>query len=82
MSNIVRLAQEIEKELQVEENRIIQLEVENTRKEERIAQLEYENIRKEGLIIDLDNNLRLEKEKRRELADMFRQFADMLERDD
>ena len=82
MSNIVRLAQEIERELQAEENRIIQLEAEAMREGQRIAQLESENIRKEELIIDLNTKLRLEKEKRRELADMFRQFADMLERDD
>ena len=82
MSNIVKLAQEIERELQAEESRIIHLETEDMIKGQRIAQLESENIRKEELIIDLNTKLHLEKEKRRELADMFRQFADMLERDD
>ena len=93
MSNILRLAQEIDDEFQNHQNRIINLENQNIERQQEIINLQNENEGRRQEIIYLQNenvqrlqeidmlntNLNFEKEKRKTLTNMLRQLADMLE---
>ena len=79
MSNILRLAQEIDEEFQHHQNRIINLENENVKLHQEIINLEDENTKRIQEIVMLNTNLNFEKEKRKTLTNMLRQLADMLE---